>query len=150
MYYLRTSFEWPRVAFHTLPLRFSGQPSSPRGNIKLPARLDARTSISVGDFQFERSALPNESVASGPEHTDRNTNGEHGVTSVHRRKLERNRSAGVPRQDVVNTESTLKLEPKTITGPIVFHPPEHPNRLNAFMWRAIYRILFPFFFFFSL
>lgn len=75
---------------------------SPR-KCRLPPCLSAGTSISVGDFEFRVPRSPSgahfRSWSSRPEQA-----GSLGytVTSERRRKLGRNRSAGVPRQDVVN------------------------------------------------
>lgn len=99
---------------------------SPR-KCRLPPYLNAGTSISVGDFEFRVPRSPSgahfRSWSSRPEHA-----GSPGytVTSERRRKLGRNWSAGVPRQDAVNA-ATLTHIPKTITGPIIFHGYEWTN-----------------------
>lgn len=111
---LLSGFEW-------LFKHFSGQPSNPRGNINFLLRFK-RENIDIrgGFFSSNAPRSPTCPLLPVPS-TQTGTATGNTVTSAHRRKLERNRSAGVPRQDVVNTESTFKLEPKTITGPIVFH-----------------------------
>lgn len=80
----------------------TGQPSSSQGKYRLPPPF-RRENIDIrgGFFSLNRPSPQPEFVASGPGYAERNTRGggadDGRVTSAHRRKLERNRSAGVLR-----------------------------------------------------
>jgi len=83
---------------------------SPR-KCRLPPCLNAGTSISVGDFEFRVPRSPSGAHfrfwSSRPEQAG---SAGYTVTSERRRKLGRNRSAGVLRQDVVNAATLTHTE----------------------------------------
>lgn len=104
--------------------RFAAALDLPR-KCRLPSHLNTGTSIYPWGISSFECALPPSachfrSWSSRPEHT-----GSPGapVTSAHRQKLGRNRSAGVPRQDVVNTATLTRTEDD--------YRPDHFSRLWA-------------------
>lgn len=64
-----------------------------------------------GGFRGSSPRAPHRAPASGPGQADRNTRGPRvHRDSEHRQKLGRNRSAGVPRQDVANATTLTRTE----------------------------------------
>jgi len=66
----------------------------------------------VGDFEFRVPPAPHRAPTSDSGQADRNTRGPpaYTVTSEHRQKLGRNRSAGVPGQDVANATTLTRTK----------------------------------------